>query len=109
MYDVLLGRVAPRRVLSLLRGLPNDSDTKQVLRAHQEERPEGTYLGWGIAETYSALIYEQMLFQRHEFGRAHGAKSAKIQPLELPGREVVKKVNGMASLRGKAMRDAGDY
>jgi hypothetical protein len=110
LYDVLEGKVAPRRVLSLLRGLPGDSYTQQALRAHHEGAELTKYFGWGPAENILAGIYNNTAVMQYVAQQSNTkTKVPKPTPIEPPRPRAKPTRSGLASLRGRASRDAGDY
>lgn len=82
IYDVVLGKVHPRRVLNLVRRLPEDSVTKGLASGGED------FIGWDASRTYLALLLENQIFMRHEYAQSMTEKKLKPpQPLKLPGRE----------------------
>lgn len=97
LYDVLRGKVAPRRVLALLRTLPPECRSSAVMRAHLEtlrdnkpappRNPLHRYIGWDPVTQWLAIIAEQLVFYRYEHAKATGAKGLRApKPFEVPGR-----------------------
>lgn len=110
LYDVLAGKVSPRRALSLLRGLPGDSYTQQALRANREGAEVTKYFGWGTTENLLAAIYNSAAVLQYVAQQSH-SKSKIAVPKQIKPPQPRPKLAGsaLARLRGQAARDAGDY
>lgn len=96
LADVIAGRYSPRHVLALLRFMPPQSRTAQVMRAWAETLPKPKvkpkpnplhkYLGWGPQETWSARVVEQLRMARHEYAQSVSTKKLKsFEPMDIPG------------------------
>lgn len=93
--DVVAGLHAPRHILTLLRHMPAESRTFQILRAYRETLPKPKvspkpnplhkYVGWGPVETGFVRVVEQLRMSRHEYAQSVSSKRLpKFEPLDIP-------------------------